>query len=310
VEASPGAERPFVNPYLAIIIGVVAVSFSAIFTKLAEAPPLVIAFYRLAFTVLLITPFALNRAGRRELKQTTGRELALAALAGLLLAAHFAVWISSLNYTTVASSTILVTMQPLFVVTGAYLFLKEGLTARALIGAGLALTGSVLIGINDFQMGGTALYGDLLAFSGALFVAGYVLIGRTLRARLPIATYTFVVFGTAAAALLLANLATSTPLYPYPQQTWAWFLALAVVPTILGHMVFNWSLRYVKAAVVSVSILGEPVGATTLAYFIFGEVPGLLQLAGGAVIATGLYVFITSVAGPRTVPAPAGARRT
>jgi len=302
-------DRPLVNPYVAIVSGIIAVSFSAIFTKLATAPPMVIAFYRLVFTVLLIVPFALTRAGRTELYEISRRDLALAVGAGVLLALHFAVWITSLAYTTVASSTVLVTMQPLFVVAGSYLFLKERLTRRALVGAALALTGSIIIGVHDFQIGGQALYGDLLAFSGAAFVAGYVLIGRSLRARLSIAPYTLVVFGSAALALLIANLLTSTPLYPYPQSDWFWFLALALVPTILGHMVFNWALRYVQAAVVSVSILGEPVGATILAYFVFAEVPGLLQLAGGAVIITGLYIFMTSAAErKKAAPAPTACR--
>ncbi len=288
------SDRPFINPYLAIIVGVMAVSFSAIFTKLADAPPMVIAFYRLGFTVLLIAPFALGRTGRRELRGMSRSDLGLAVGAGVLLAMHFTVWITSLEYTTVASSTVLVTMQPLFVVLGGYLFLKEGLTRRALVGAALTLTGSVLIGVNDFRIGGQALYGDLLAFSGAVFIAGYVLIGRSLRVRLSIAPYTLLVFGSAALVLLIGNLVTAAPLYPYPAMDWVYFLALAAIPTILGHMVFNWALRYVKAAVVSVSILGEPVGATILAYFIFGGVPSQLQLGGGTVILIGLYIFITS----------------
>lgn len=287
-------ENPAFNPYLAVLLAVVAAAFSAIFTKLASAPPLAIAFYRLAFTVLLLAPLALNAAGRTELKGIKGRDLGLAALAGAFLALHFTVWITSLNYTSVASSTVLVTMHPLFVVAGGYLFLKERLGGRSLAGAALTLAGSVLIGVNDFQAGGQALWGDVLAFSGAFFVAVYVLIGRSLRGRLSLFPYVFLVYGTSAVTLLLFNAVTGTPLYPYPGQDWLWFLALAVVPTIFGHTVFNWALRYVKAAVVSVSILGEPVGATILAYFIFRETPGLLQLLGGAIIICGLYIFITA----------------
>lgn len=285
---------PLLNPLTAILLGVVASAFSSIFTKFAGAPPLAIAFYRLAFTVALLSPLALNAAGRRELRGIKGRDLGLAVLAGVFLALHFSVWITSLQYTSVASSTVLVTMQPLFVITGGVLLLKEKIDARGLAGAAIALSGSVLIGINDFQVGGTALKGDFLAFSGAFFVAVYVMIGRKLRSELSLFPYVFVVYGAAAALLLILNLAAKAPLYPYPASDWLWFFALAVVPTIFGHTVFNWALRYVKAAVVSVSILGEPVGATILAYFIFHETPGLLQVAGGITVIFGLCAFISS----------------
>lgn len=286
-------EHPAFNPYIGVVLAVVAISFSAIFTKMSSAPPLVIAFYRLAFTVLLLTPLALSRAGRDEIKGMSIRDLVLAILAGLFLSLHFSVWIASLSYTSVASSTVLVTMQPLFVVAGGYLFLKERIGQRALAGAALSLAGSAMIGLNDSQLGGGALWGDLLAFSGAFFVAVYVLIGRILRSGLSLFPYVFIVYGSSALFLLLFNIISGTCLYPYPGSDWTVFLALALIPTILGHTVFNWALRYVKAAVVSVSILGEPVGATALAYFVFHEVPGPLQLLGMSVIIGGLYIFIS-----------------
>ncbi|MBM7855332.1 drug/metabolite transporter (DMT)-like permease [Desulfohalotomaculum tongense] len=288
--------KPIINPYLAVVLGVVGAAFSSIFTKLAEAPPLIIAFYRLGFTVLLLAPVTYV-TGRHELRRIGSRDLFLAVLSGVLLAMHFAVWINSLNYTSVASSTVLVTMQPLFVITGGYFLYREKLSRRGLVGAGMALLGSIIIGINDFQVGGQALWGDLLAFAGAIFVAGYVLIGRTLRAHLSLFSYVILVYTASAITLLLCSLAMGLPLYPYHPLTWLWFLLLAIVPTIFGHTVFNWALRYVKAAVVSVSILGEPVGATVLAYFIFHEVPTVLQVLGGIVIISGLYIFITSVVG-------------
>jgi drug/metabolite transporter (DMT)-like permease len=146
-------------------------------------------------------------------------------------------------------------------------------------------------------VGGQALWGDILAFSGAFFVAVYVLIGRNLRSHLSLLPYVFLVYGAATVTLLIFCLIMQLPLYPYQSINWLWFLLLAIVPTIFGHTVFNWALRYVKAAVVSVSILGEPVGATILAYFIFKEVPTALQITGGLVIIGGLYLFITSVVG-------------
>lgn len=288
------AARPPVNPYLAVLLGVLAVSFSSIFTKLAEAPSTVIAFYRLGLATLMIAPFTIRGANRAALRSLHPRALILALASGLLLALHFTVWIASLEYTSIASSTVLVTMQPLFVVTGGVLFLGERIVPQGLLGAALALIGSVMIGINDFQVGGQALWGDLLAFSGALFVAGYMLIGRFLRATLDVVPYTFLVYGSASFFLGLASTATGQPLGPYPTTTWLYFIGLAFLPTILGHSVFNWSLRWVKAAVVSVCILGEPVGASILAYFIFGQTPTPLQVAGGLIIIGGLAFFLNT----------------
>nr|WP_279220962.1 DMT family transporter [Desulfofundulus salinum] len=290
-----GLERPFVNPYLAILMGVVGAAFSSIFTKLAMAPPLVIAFYRLGFTVLMIAPIALTR-GREELRSMGRRDIMLACLSGVLLALHFTAWITSLEYTSIASSTVLVTMQPLFVVLGGYLIFKEKIARTGLVGASLALTGSIIVGVGDFQIGGQAFWGDILAFAGAIFIAGYVLIGRGLRHRLSLFPYIFVVYGASTVTLFLGALLTGLSFFPYPPFTWLWFFLLALVPTIFGHTIFNWALRYVKAAVVSVSILGEPVGATILAYIIFHQVPSPLQLVGGAIIITGLAIFIRAAA--------------
>ncbi|WP_347488704.1 DMT family transporter [Desulfoscipio sp. XC116] len=287
--------QPIINPYLAVLLGVLAAAFSSIFTKAAEAPPLIIALYRMAFTVLLLAPVTLA-TGRRELRALTRRDVLPACGAGIMLTLHFATWVTSLNYTSIASSTVLVTMQPLFVITGGYLFYKEKITRRGLLGAAIALSGSVLVGISDFRVGGQALWGDFLAFSGAFFVAGYMLVGRGIRERLSLLPYITMVYGSSMLTLFLAAVMLQLPLVPYPPGTWLMFVLLAAVPTVMGHTVFNWALRYVKAAVVSVSILGESVGATILAYFIFHQVPTLLQVTGGLIIITGLMVFIRSTA--------------
>lgn len=289
-------DQPIINPYLAVLLGVTGAGFSSIFTKLAEAPPLIIAFYRLSFTVLILAPFTFAR-GTGELRQMGKKDIILASFSGIMLALHFAVWIASLNYTSIASSTVLVTMHPLFVITGGYVFYREGIRPIGLAGACLAVVGSVIIGVSDFQVGGQALYGDLLAFSGAIFVAGYVLIGRGLRTHLSLLPYIFVVYGMASLVLFLSALLLGNRLGPYPAWTWIYFLALALVPTIGGHTVFNWALKYVKAAVVSVTILGEPIGATVLAYLIFHQVPTALQLLGGSIIIAGLAIFIWSSRG-------------
>lgn len=287
-------EKPSFNPYLAVVLAVLAMSLASIFIRLSTAHPLIIAFYRMAFTVLILAPFALAPAERKELLGMSRRDMATASLAGLFLAIHFTVWNTSLEYTTVASSTVLVTMQPLFVVTLGYIFLKEKISPKSMAGAALALTGSILVGAGDFQIGGKALLGDVLAFSGAFFIAVYFLIGRRLRVKLSLFPYVFFVYGTAALFLFIASLWAGLSFFPYQPMDWVWFLALAIFPTIGGHTVYNWALRYVKTMVVSVSILGEPVGATILAFLIFNEAPGPMQLLGGLVIITGIFIFLTA----------------
>lgn len=284
---------PTLKPYFALALGVIGISFGSIFTRLATAPPTAIAFYRLTLTVLLLAPFLLFASGIAELKAMTKRELMLAALSGTLLALHFTAWIASLKCTSIASSTVLVSLHPVFVISLGYLFLKEKITPAGVACAAIALTGSFLIGFGDFRLGGRAVWGDLLAFAAAFFEAGYILIGRSLRKRLPLIPYVIVVYSSAAVALLIFNLLSKTPLYPYSPRDWACFLALALVPTICGHTVLNWALRYVKAALVSLSILGEPLGATILGVLVFGELPTAAQVCGGILAITGLALFLS-----------------
>lgn len=250
----------------------------------------------MSLTVLLLAGPLLLR-NRQELFALRGRDLWLMGLSGLFLGVHFASWVASLQYTSVASSTVLVTLHPFVVLAaGAWLF-GERVPPVAVIGVVLAISGSALVGWGDFSLGGTALYGDFLAFVGAVTVAGYILIGRSVRQRVGLLPYAAVVYGVAALALLLMAALTGTPLLGYAPREWGLFLALAALPTIMGHTVMNWALRYLKAAVVSVSILGEPVGASALAFLLFGEAPGSLSLTGGLLILVGIAVFVLTVEG-------------
>jgi drug/metabolite transporter (DMT)-like permease len=292
--------RPLLNPYLAVLAAVAAVSFSALFVRLATAPPLIIATYRMLFTFLALAPFSLMK--RETLAALDRRQVTLSALSGLFLALHFVTWFTSLGYTSVASSTVLVTLQPVFVVLGSLIFFKERIPRLAALGGVLALGGSVIIGAADFQIGMRALYGDMLALLAAVMVSGYLLIGRRLRRDIPLEGYTFVTYGTSSLALVGATLVTRTPFGGYPPRDWLLFLALALVCTVMGHTVFNWALKHVQASVVSVSILGEPLGAILWAGIFLGEPPTLRQVAGGAVIFSGLYLF-TRVAARNPQPA-------
>ena len=282
--------KPWINPYLAILVGVFAVSFSAIFVRLSTAPPLAIAAYRLIFTFCFLAPFALW-GGAPSLRGMTMRQVLLCASSGVFLALHFVTWFISLKYTSIASSVVLVTTQPLFVVLGSWIFFKERVPRVGLYGGGLAFIGSVVIGATDFQLGRQAFIGDMLALFAAVMVSGYLLIGRRLRGGVPLTGYTFVTYGASALVLSVAALAAGVPFYPYPAQDWVIFVALALVCTILGHTVFNWVLRYVQASVVSVSVLGEPLGAILWAAVFLGENPTLRQGIGGAIIFSGLYLF-------------------
>lgn len=283
-------DKPIVNPYLAVLVGVFAISFSALFVRLSSAPSMIIATYRLLFTFLLLAPFTLIRH-RQDLHALPRRERGLAAASGACLALHFLTWFTSLNYTSVASSVVLVTTQPVFVVLGSWLLFREKISRPAMFGMILALTGSFIIGASDFQLDMRAFLGDLLALAAAVLVSGYLLIGRRLRGSVSLPAYTFFTYGSSALLLLVASLASRTPFYPYPAADWLLFMGLALVCTILGHTVFNWVLRYVQASVVSVSVLGEPLGAIIWASVFLHEYPTQRQLIGGAFIFAGLFLF-------------------
>lgn len=283
-------EKPIINPHLAILCGVLAVSFSALFVRLASAPPLIIATYRLLFTFLAIAPYSLWRH-RRELAEMGGRDLLLAASSGAFLALHFATWFTSLNYTTIASSVVLVTTQPIFVVIGSYILFRERVSRIGMIGGAVAMLGSFIIGAGDFKLGMTAFFGDLLALLAAILVSGYMIIGRKLRSSVSLPAYTFVVYGSAALVLILVSAVCRLPFAPYPSQDWWLFLGLALVCTVGGHTIFNWVIRYVPASTVSVSILGESLGAIIWGAIFLREMPGLRQIVGGSVIFAGLYLF-------------------
>jgi len=289
------ATRPPVPPIVGIATGIAAVSSASIFIRYAqrEAPSLVIAAARLALASLILAPIAWARY-RAEYRRLTRLDEWLVVLSGVFLALHFATWISSLEYTTVASSTVLVSTSPLFVAVASWLLLREKIGRAVIVGLVVALVGSIIIGLSDAGKagGGTrnALLGDVLAFAGAVTVAGYLLIGRRVRAKLSLVPYIAAVYGTAAVVMLgLVGLARQT-LAGYTPATYGWLLLLALVPQLIGHSSFNWALAHLPATFVSVATLGEPIGSTFLAYIILGEAPGLVKLMGAMLILVGIAV--------------------
>jgi drug/metabolite transporter (DMT)-like permease len=278
-------------PYLALVIGVLAVSASAIFVKLTSAPAPVIAFYRLFFSTVLIAPLFLMKS-LGEVKSMSKKDWVFSAIAGVFLAFHFILWFESLNFTSVASSVVLVTLQPLFAFIGTYLFFKEKVSKVALFSGVVAIVGSVIISWGDFQISGLALFGDILALAACAMITAYLLFGQGIRKRHSLTLYTFIVYGISSVTLLIYCLLLQYPLAPYPMTDWYYFLLQALVPTLLGHSLFNWALKWVSTNTISIMILFEPVGAIILAYYILGENVILSQLIGGAVIMVGIIIFL------------------
>lgn len=277
--------------YGALFLAVAAVSTSAIFVELSSAPPAIIATYRLLFAVLLMTPYMLSKR-RHEFRQLTRKDGIFCLLAGAFLAAHFIFWFASFQYTSVTSSVVLVALQPIFAFAGTYYFFREKIAAGHFIGGGLAIAGSILISWGDFRVRGLALYGDLLALFAAALVTVYFLFGQEVRKRIPVMAYTFLVYSAASFCLILYDLIRGLPLIGYPKKEWLLFLLLAIVPTLLGHSIFNWIIKWVSTNVVSISILGEPIGASILAYFLLDETIRPLQWIGGTMILSGIYLFL------------------
>jgi len=276
---------------LGLFVAVLAVGCSAIIIRLSEAPALVLSFYRLALSVALLAIPALLRE-REALRRLTRWDWLLLAGSALSLALHFYVWIESLNYTTVASSTVLVTSSPFIVLALGYWLLGERTNRIGLFAMVIGVAGAVMVGWGDFRVSGTALFGDLLAFLGAVTVSGYTIAGRLARRNMSATLYSTVVYALAAAFLWLMMLPQGIPLAPYPAREWVLFAALAVIPTILGHTIFNWALRWVSATTVSMSTLGEPVVATVLAWLLFREEPGWTTIIGGILLLAGIGLYV------------------
>lgn len=292
--------------YGGLLGGIIAVSWGAIFIRLADAPALSIAAYRLVLASLPAMLYALLRH-REELRRLTWREHRLLCLSGAALALHFATWIASLGSTSVASSVALVSTQPLWVALLALLTLRERVTRLGAVAIAVATGGGALIGGADISVSGKALLGDGLAVAGAIFGAIYFVAGRGVRPTLSLPAYIGVVYSVAAVLLLISAAITGQPLWGFSGQTWAMFGLLALVPQLIGHSTLNWALRYLTAPLVSVAILGEPVISTALAIPILDEQPGVPRIIGGAVTLLGVYLAMRdesrqSVARPRVAP--------
>ena len=285
--------------FAAMFFAVFALASSSILVaELERVPAIVIAFYRMAMATALLMPAALAFK-RRELMSFTRRDLALLGLGGVCLAIHFGAWITSLKYIPIATSVVLVNSHPLFVVIASYFFLGEKPGARSLVGTLMGLVGMLVISRDALATtqqseSSNALLGDVLAMVGALAVVGYFIVGRKARARMSLLGYATPLYAVCSVFLLLWALIARSPFAPYSRVEWTYFVLLAVVPTILGHTVFNWALRHVRPSAISLAFLGEPVVAGLLAYLIFGQRPPLATFVGGALILAGIYLTLSA----------------
>jgi drug/metabolite transporter (DMT)-like permease len=302
-------QHPRIILPFALITAVLAVSTSSVFIRFAQAqaPSLVIAALRLTCAALLLAPLALTRH-REELQNLGRNEILLGAISGIFLAVHFATWISSLEYTSVASSVVFVSTGPLWVALLSPLVLNEQLSRTALLGLTVAILGGAIIGISDActfdgrlhcpvlsqMMQGRAMWGNFLALVGAWTVSGYLIIGRKLRAKLSLIPYIFLVYGMSAVALITMMFAAGHSPLGYPAQTYGWILLLAAFPQLIGHSTYNWVLRYVPATLVAITTLVEPIGSAILAYFVLQETPSNGVLFGGVLILLGIYLAARS----------------
>jgi drug/metabolite transporter (DMT)-like permease len=285
-------------PAAALAVAVVAVSTSAILVRWSTAPSAVKALYRVVFTVALLLPWAVTRY-RDDFRRLGPRDALFAGVTGVALAVHFAAWFESLEWTSVAASVTLVQSQPLFVALGAWAFLDERVTRGRVAGILVAVAGMVAMSLGEFLSGvalagSRPLYGNALAVVGAVAAAGYVLAGRSIRQRVSLVPYVTVVYSVCAVTLLGITAWDGHALVGYPPREWLLFVAMAVGPGVFGHTVLNWVLAHVDSSVVSVSLLGEPVGSTLLAFLLLSEVPTLPTVVGGTVVLLGIAVTTTA----------------
>lgn len=263
-------------------------SLSAIFIRQADAPGLVIAFWRLAIASLLLLPFTINALKHSK---PTGRALGYTVLAGLMLAGHFATWITSLEFTTVAASVSFVTTNPLWVALFTWLFLGQRPALMVIFGVLLAVAGGALIGFDSNSPGQATGLGNALAVAGAIFASGYLLLGRAAQNHgMTITAYAGVAYLVAAIILLPLPALAGQSYSGYSLPTFTWIILLALVPQLIGHTGINYALRFLKPTLVASIMLLEPVGASLLALLLFGEVPGTLTIAGAALLLTGVLL--------------------
>jgi len=281
--------------YIVLALGVLFLSTSAIFVRVISAPSHVIAFYRMFISGLLLLPTIItNKSIKAEIMSLSKNQIALGLVSGLFLASHYVLWFESLNHTSIASSTVLVTLQPMFAVIGGYLIYKEKVNRFAIFGIVISIIGSVMIGWQDFQTSPSALYGDFLALIAAALITGYFFVGKSLRMQLSVIPYSMLGYFSSSIILLIYGLTQNTSMIEFSVHTWMLFIGMAICSTLLGQMVINWVLRWLDTTTVSVFILSEVVWTIVLSFVLLNELVTAKELIGISIIMLGLLTYLKS----------------
>ncbi|MGC8757488.1 MAG: DMT family transporter [Caldisericaceae bacterium] len=275
-----------------LLLGMISVGTASILIKLCNASPIVIATYRMFLSALMVLPVFLLK-GLLEAREKKSQIKDFIPL-GILISAHFILWIYSLSYTSVASSTVLVTTNPMFVPIFSFLIYKERTNKRLLLGILIAITGSILIALAAKNSGISRNFGNLLALLGAVAVSLYLTIGKRVRSNFSLISYIFFVYSFAGIILLAVAVITRQNLFIHSSKTYLLLFLIALIPQVIGHTAYNWALKYLSASFIAISILGEPIFATIFAFFILKEVPSILEIIGAILIMAGIY-FSTRV---------------
>ena len=284
--------------FLWVGVGVVSVSLASIFIRLADAPPLTVAAYRMCIATVIVGVTAAI-AGRKDFAAVRRSDLPLLAGSGFFLAAHFALWITSLSHTSVASSVLLVTTTPVFVAIGAHFASPDKVGRLTALAVAVSIAGGFIIAAGDWAEGERHLLGDALALGGAVAVAGYLLVGRRVRRRIPTLPYITIVYAVTAVVLLAAAVGSGAPMFGLPAESYFWMAMAALLPQAVGHSLLNWALGYMPAVSVTLAVRAEPVLATLMAIPVLGEIPPWTVLPGGALLLLGVYVAVRSGEGRR-----------
>lgn len=282
------------KPSIILCISVISVSAAAVIIVSCDAPALLISFYRMAFTTLLIIPFIVSkRQYPCEIRSLSSKSLILLFFIGFVLAVHFALWITSLKLTSVASSVILVTAHPIFVAPLSYILFKEKLSKTNVLGIILSFFGViVLVSGNHGLSGFNSLEGNLMAFLGGIAAGIYIIGGRYFRKHISVISYVFIVYSVSTFFLLIFCLISAVPITQISFKDISLILLMALISGILGHTLYNWSLAHIKTTVASVALLGEPIGSTILAFILpwIHQIPSKYTLIGGGIILIGIYL--------------------
>ncbi|HEX74034.1 MAG TPA: DMT family transporter [Dehalococcoidia bacterium] len=279
------------KPYVILLAGVLSISFAAIFIRLADAPPLVIATYRMTIAAIVLIPVASIKS-MKGLNRLTRHDLLLILVSSVFIALHFGLWITSLNYTSIASSVVLVTSHPAFVAVMSYFLWSERLNKLAIGGIIVVLTGIISINYGGLTISSQALLGDLLALIAGFSMGAYLIIGGQLRKRIDVLTYLTIIYSCSAVILIIATVSFGYSLFGYSPMTYLMLILLAIVPQLIGHSCLNIALRLIPVTFVSVAILGEPVGATLLGCLILSEIPTANEVVGGVLIIGGILMVL------------------